>query len=278
LAQRFDAHRAQLRAVAYRMLGSFAEADDAVQEAWLRLARTDAAAVQNLQAWSMTVVSRICLDVLRTRVARREVPLEVHVPDPVVSLDPERAAEQADEVGLALLVVLDTLAPAERVAFVLHDVFAVPFEEIAAIVERSPAAARQLASRARRRARAAPVPDSDVVRQREVVEAFLAAARDGDFDALLTLLDPDVLLRADAGQGPLGPSRLLRGAREVATQATQYARLAQYARPALVNGRPGVVAMPGDQLLAVLVPTIAGGRIVEITILADPARLARIPH
>src|SRR5919198_1193351 len=224
LAGRFEEHRAHLRKVAYRMLGSVSEADDAVQEAWLRLSRSDTSDVENLGGWLTTVVGRVCLDMLRRRTSRREDPLEAHLPDPIVShadgIDPEHEALLADAVGLALLVVLESLGPAERLAFVLHDMFAVPFEEIAPIVGRSPAAARQLASRARRRVRgAAAVPEAHLTRQREVVDAFLAAARGGDFDALLAVLDPDVVLRADRGAVPPGASRVVRGARAVATQA-----------------------------------------------------------
>ena len=278
LARQFEAHRGRLRTVAYRMLGSLTEADDAVQETWLRLARTDDADIRNLGGWLTTVTARVCLDLLRSRVARREDPLDVHVPDPVVTFedDPEQAAVLADSVGLALLVVLDTLTPGERLAFVLHDLFAVPFDEIGPILDRSPAAAKQLASRARRRLQGAPTPDTDLRRQREVVDAFLAAARHGDFEALLAVLDPDVVLRADAGDGPLGPSRLVRGARAVAAQAMQFAHLAQFARPAVVNGSPGLVAAPSGRVVAVLDVTVRGGRIVELNILADPVRLEQL--
>ena len=224
LAERFEANRTHLRAVAYRMLGSLSEADDAVQEAWLRLSRSDTSGVENLGGWLTTVVARVCLDMLRSRKSRREEPLDAHVPEPIVSredgIDPEHEALLADSVGLALLVVLETLAPAERLAFVLHDMFAVPFDEIAPIVGRSPTAARQLASRARRRVQgAATVPDADLTRQREVVDAFLAASRGGDFDALLAVLDPDVVLRADRAAVPAGASREVRGAAAVAEQA-----------------------------------------------------------
>src|SRR6266540_3860908 len=279
LAERFEAHRARLRAVAYRMLGSLTEAEDAVQEAWLRLSRQDAGRIENLDAWLTTVVARVCLNMLRK--ARREEPLDGHVPDPIVSaeggIDPEEEALLADSVGLALLVVLDTLPPAERLAFVLHDMFDVPFEEIGPVVGRSPVAARQLASRARRHIKgAAPVPDADLTRQREVVEAFLAAARDGDFEALVAVLDPDVVLRADAGAVPAGASRVVRGAEAVAQQALAFAGLGPFARPALVNGAAGIVAAPGGRLAAVLGFTVARGRIVEIDILADPARLSQL--
>jgi RNA polymerase sigma-70 factor (ECF subfamily) len=279
LAQRFEAHRAYLEAVAYRMLGSRSDADDAVQEAWLRLARSPADEVRNLRGWLTTVVGRICLDMLRSRGARREEPLDVRVPDPVVTFeddDPEREAELADAVGLALLVVLNTLTPAERLAFVLHDLFAVPFTEVGAIMGRSAAAAKQLASRARQRLRAAPVSDADPTRQRQIVNAFLAAARHGDFAALLSVLDPDVVLRADAGSGPLGPSRLVRGAPAVAEQVMQFASLARFALPAMVNGSPGVVAAPNGRVMAVLGITVRRGRIVELNVLADRERLRRL--
>jgi RNA polymerase sigma factor (sigma-70 family) len=279
LADRFEANRTHLRAVAYRMLGSVNEADDAVQEAWLRLNRSDGAAIENLGGWLTTVVARVSLDVLRARASRREQPLGPRMPEPIVSregqADPEHEALLADSVGLALLVVLETLSPAERLAFVLHDTFGVSFDEIAPIVGRSPAAARQLASRARRRVRgAAPAPDADLARQREVVDAFLAAARGGDFDALLAVLDPDVVLRVD--RGVLAGSREVRGAAAVAERARSFARLARFARPALVNGTAGfVVASPGRPR-AVAGFAIAGGRIVEIDLLADPARLREL--
>jgi RNA polymerase sigma factor (sigma-70 family) len=282
LADRFEEHRSDLRAVAYRMLGSLAEADDAVQEAWLRLSRADTEGVQNLGGWLTTVVGRVCLDMLRSRRSRREEPLVAHVPDPIVSpedgADPEHQALLADSVGLALLVVLETLSPAERLAFVLHDMFDVPFDQIAPIVQRSPAAARQLASRARRRVKgAAPIPDADLGRQREVVDAFLGAARGGDFDALLAVLDPNVVLRADAGAVPAGASRVIRGAPAVAEQALAFARrLGPSARPALVNGAAGIVAAPGGRPVSVLGFTVRGGKIVEVDILADPARLRRL--
>jgi RNA polymerase sigma factor (sigma-70 family) len=282
LAERFEESRPHLRAVAYRMLGSLAEADDAVQEAWLRLSRFDTDGIENLGGWLTTVVARVCLTMLRSRGSRREEPLDAYVPDPIVSteerLDPEQEALLADSVGLALLVVLETLDPAERLAFVLHDMFDVPFDEIAPIVERSPAAARQLASRARRRVRgAAPVPDADLVRQREAVAAFLAAARGGDFGALLEVLDPHVVLRADIGAVPAGASRVIHGAPAVAEQALAYARmLGPVARPALVNGAAGIVAAPGGRPISVLGFTVTGGRIVEIDILADPERLSRL--
>jgi RNA polymerase sigma factor (sigma-70 family) len=279
LTQRFEANRAHLRAVAYRMLGSPSEADDAVQETWLRLNRSDTSGVENLGGWLTTVVARVCLDMLRSRTSRREGPLDAHMPEPAVSrqdgADPEHEALLADSVGLALLVVLETLAPAERLAFVLHDMFAVPFEEIAPIVERSPTAARQLASRARRRVQgAATVPDADFARQREVVEAFLAAARDGDFDALLALLDPDVVLRADSAAVPVGASREVRGAAAVAKRAIRGG--ARSARPALVDGTVGVVVAPRGRLLLVLRFTISSGKIVEVEVVADPPRLRKL--
>jgi len=287
LAERFEGHRARLRAVAYRMLGSTGEADDAVQEAWLRLSRSGAGGVENLGGWLTTVVARVCLNMLRSRRSRREEPLEgplgepldARVPDPIVGRadgsDPEHEALLADGVGLALLVVLETLSPAERLAFVLHDTFGVPFAEIAPIVGRSPAAARQLASRARNRVRgAAPAPETDLASQREVVDAFLAASRGGDFDALLAVLDPEVVLRAD--NGAAGASRLVRGARAVAGQALTYSRLAPFSRPALVNGAPGAVTAPGGVPRAIMGFTVAGGKIIEIDILADPERLGRL--
>jgi RNA polymerase sigma-70 factor (ECF subfamily) len=281
LTGRFEENRTHLRAVAYRMLGSLSDADDAVQEAWLHLSRSDARGVDNLGGWLTTVVARVCLDMLRSRRLRREEPLDAYVPDPVVSradaIDPEQEALVAEGVGLALLVVLETLAPAERLAFVLHDVFAVPFEDIAAIVGRSSAAARQLASRARRRVQeAVAVPDVDAYRQRRVVDAFFAAARGGDLDALVAVLDPDVVLRADHGAVPVGASRKVRGAEAVARGALAFSRLAQFAQPALVNGAAGVVAAIGRRPLAVIGFTVAGGKIVEIDILADPARLRRL--
>jgi RNA polymerase sigma factor (sigma-70 family) len=278
LAERFEANRTHLRAVAYRMLGSVSEADDAVQEAWLRLRRSDTAAVENLGAWLTTVVARVSLDMLRSRASRREDPLGPHVPEPIVSRedgnDPEHEALLADSVGLALLVVLETLSPAERLAFVLHDMFAVPFDEIAPIVGRSPAAARQLASRARRRVRgASPAADTDLARQRQVVDAFLAAARGGDFEALLAVLDPDVVFRIDRGALRPAASREIRGAPAVAEQTLTFARLARFARPALINGAAGFVVVTPGRPLAVAGFTIARGKIVEIDMLADPARL-----
>jgi RNA polymerase sigma factor (sigma-70 family) len=289
LTERFEEHRTRLRAVAYRMLGSPSEADDAVQEAWLRAVRSGTGGVENLGGWLTTVVARVCLNMLRSRRSRREdslegplgEPLGARVPDPIVgradAIDPEHEALLADSVGLALLMVLDTLSPAERLAFVLHDMFAVPFGEIAPVVGRSPAAARQLASRARRRVRgAAPVPDADLARQREVVDAFLAASRSGDFDALLAVLDPEVVLRADYGAVSAGASKVVRGARAVAEQALTFSRFAPFAQPALVNGAAGVVTAPGGEPLAVMGFTVTHGKIVEIDILADPERLRRL--
>jgi RNA polymerase sigma factor (sigma-70 family) len=281
LARAFEAHRVHLRAVAYRMLGSVSDADDAVQEAWLRLHRSDASAVENLGGWLTTVVGRVCLDMLRSRRSRGEEPLGPRVPEPIVSRadgsDPEHEALLADSVGLALLVVLEQLAPAERLAFVLHDTFGISFEEIAPIVGRTPAAARQLASRARRRVQGAPPPDPDVGRQQRVVDAFLAAARGGDFDALVALLHPDVVMRIDRGALQPAAPRELRGAAAIAEQARTFAPLARLARPALVNGAAGfVVAREGHAPLAVAGFTVAGGRIVEIDLLADPMRLGAV--
>jgi RNA polymerase sigma factor (sigma-70 family) len=280
LAARFEQHRSHLRAVAYRMLGSLSEADDAVQDAWLRLSRSDPDEIDNLEAWLTTVVARVSLNMLRSRRTRREEPFSVHVPEPIVDpaagVDPEHEALLADAVGLALLVVLDTLTPAERLAFVLHDMFAVPFEEIAGIVDRSPDATRQLASRARRRVRgAAPEPDADLGAQREVVEAFMAAARDGDFDALVACLDPDVVLRADAGALP-GLSREVHGAREVASGAMNFARLDLQMQQVLVNGVAGVLSLRNGKVFSVGAFTVRNARIVEMDILADPARLAQL--
>jgi RNA polymerase sigma factor (sigma-70 family) len=281
----FQAHRAHLRAVAYRMLGSLTDADDAVQEAWLRLTSTGTGDVRNMRAWLTTVVSRICLDMLRTRAARREDSLDAHVPDPIVTPatdDPEQHALLADSVGLALLVVLDTLSPTERLAFVLHDIFAIPFEQIGPILDRSPAAAKQLASRARQRLRGAAAPATadlaaaDRARQRAVADAFLAASRGDDFEGLLAVLDPAVVLRADAGVGPLGPSRLIIGAAEVAAQAAHFAPLARFAHPVLVNGTPGFLVARSGQPLALIAIAIPGDKITEIDILADPERLNRL--
>jgi RNA polymerase sigma factor (sigma-70 family) len=281
LAEQFEANRARLKAVAYRMLGSVSEAEDAVQESWLRLTRSDAVAIVSLQAWLTTVVARVSLDMLRARRSRREEPFGPHVPEPLVSAageDPEHEALLADSVGLALLVVLESLAPAERLAFVLHDMFAVPFEQIAPIVERTPAAARQLASRARRRVQGATaVPDVDLARQQEVVDAFLAAAREGDFEALVEVLDPDVVFRLDRGAIALRGSREVRGAEAVAEEIiTSGAPFAPLGRPAIVNGAAGVVVVRGGRPTAVAGFTVVGGRIVEIDLLADPARLRQL--
>jgi RNA polymerase sigma-70 factor, ECF subfamily len=284
LAERFQEHRARLRAVAYRMLGSLSEADDAVQDAWLRLSRSDTSDVENLGAWLTTVVARVSLNMLRSRRLRHEEPLGVHVPEPIVDradgTDPEHEALLAGSVGLALLIVLETLAPAERLAFVLHDMFAVPFDEISAIVDRSPEAARQLASRARRRVQGAGsrglVPDADLSAQREVVDAFLAAAREGDFDALVAVLDPDVVLRADSGAVPAGASVEVRGATTVASRALMYSRLDLQTRPALVNGVAGAISTRNGEPFSVSAFTVRDGKIVEIDILADPARLREL--
>jgi RNA polymerase sigma-70 factor (ECF subfamily) len=298
-ARAFEEHRVHLRSVAYRMLGSLNEADDAVQEAWLRLSRADTGGVRDLRAWLTTVVSRVCLDMLRSRSTRREDPLDVHVPDPIVTRvddDPAEHAVLADSVGIALLVVLDTLPPAERLAFVLHDVFAFPFDQIGPILDRTPAAAKQLASRARQRLRAAPghatatdgEPDAasqtatgsvvtdDLARQWTVVNAFRAASIKGDFEGLLAILDPDVVLRADAGTGPMGPSVLIHGAREVIGQSQRFKSLGRFARRVLVNGSPGYLVARDGVALAVIAVTIRDGRIIEMDILADPDRLRQL--
>jgi RNA polymerase sigma factor (sigma-70 family) len=279
LEKRFEEHRTRLRAVAYRMLGSLSEADDAVQEAWLRLSRTNASEVENLGGWLTTVVARISLDMLRSRKARREEPIGVHMPEPILDradgMNPEHEALLADSVGLALLVVLETLSPPERLAFVLHDIFAVPFDEIAPIVNRSPEAARQLASRARRRVQAErTVPDADIETQRELVDAFLSAAREGDFDRLLEVLDPDVVLRADFGPGRR--SREVRGAAAVASQAQGYAQLALDVRPALINGVAGAVAFLRGKPFSIGAVIVRNGRIVELDFLTDPERLQQL--
>ncbi len=281
LAGRFEEHRTHLRAVGYRMLGSLSEAEDAVQEAWLRLSRSDATEIENLGGWLTTVVARVCLNMLQSRRVRREESL-VHVPDPIVSLDPKTDPEQsallADSVGLALQVVLDTLGPAERLAFVLHDIFGVSFDEIAPVIDKTPAAARQLASRARRRVQGqAPAPDSDLDRQREVVEAFLTASREGNFDALLAVLDPDVVLRADSGALPPPATQEVRGAVAVAHLAAAFSQVARFSRPALVNGTPGLLTTsPSGEPYSVMGFTISDGRIVQIDILADSERLRRL--
>jgi RNA polymerase sigma factor (sigma-70 family) len=281
LAERFEANRAHLRGVAFRMLGSLMEADDAVQEAWIRLSRTDTSDVDNLRAWLTTVVGRVCLNLLRSRRTRREASLETHLPDPIVSpaagIDPEQEALLGDSVGLAMLVILDSLTPAERVAFVLHDVFAVPFEEIAPIVGRTPTAARQLASRARRRVQGAPVPDIDLAGQWAVVDAFLAASRAGEFERLLALLDPEVVLRSDGGLARPGLISLVRGAQAVAEQATTFRRFAETSTRVLVNGIPGGVAWaPDGRPFAVLAAIVKRGRIVKIDVFADSDWLAQL--
>jgi RNA polymerase sigma-70 factor (ECF subfamily) len=282
LAEGFEQNRNRLRAVAYRMLGSIAEADDAVQETWLRLSRSDAGGVDNLGAWLTTAVARVCLNMLRSRRTRREELMGVHVPDPIISRadgpNPEDEALLADSVGLALYVVLETLTPAERLAFVLHDMFDLPFDEIAPMVGRSPATARQLASRARRRVRGADVhvPDPDIGRQREVVDAFFAAARHGDLDALVAVLDPDVVLRSDGGTARPEASVVIRGATAVAGQAIMFDQPAALVRPALVNGAAGVVVTEDGRPVAVLGFTVSHGRIVEIHALGDPERLVRL--
>ena len=279
LAERFEENRTHLRSVAYRMLGSLSEAEDAVQESWLRLSRTDANSIENLTAWLTTVVARVCLNMLQSRKSRREEPLDVRVPDPIVgpegAADPEQQALLADSVGLAMQVVLEMLAPAERLAFVLHDMFAVPFEEIAPIVDRSPEAARQLASRARRRVQGAAVPDTDLAGQRKVVDAFLAAAREADFEALLAVLDPDVVLRADAGVLQAA-STVRHGAEEVASGAMRFARFVKHARPAVVNGAAGAVALREGKPVSVVGFTVRGGKVVEMDVLADPERLLKL--
>ncbi|MGI5239471.1 sigma-70 family RNA polymerase sigma factor [Dactylosporangium sp. CA-139066] len=279
LGEEFQRHRGRLRAVAFRMLGSTAEADDAVQETWLRASRAGAEGVGNPEAWLTTIVARVCLNLLRARATRREDPLDVHVPNPIVSpaagVDPEHEALLADSVGLALQVVLQTLAPPERLAFVLHDMFAVPFEDIGPLVERSPAAARQLASRARRRVQARPTaPDRDTARQRAVVEAFFTASREGDFAALVEVLDPDVILRSDGGESRPRLTFTLHGPEQVATQALASSRLSPFVYPALVNGAAGVVvASAPDRPLFVMAFTVVDGRIAAVDVLADADRL-----
>jgi RNA polymerase sigma factor (sigma-70 family) len=281
LAQRFQENRTHLRAVAYRMLGSISEAEDALQEAWLKLSRSDTSGVENLKGWLTTIVGRVCLDMLRSRSSRREEPLGTHLPDPIVSraegLDPEHEALLADSVGLALLVVLETLTPAERLAFVLHDMFSLPFVEIAPIVGRSPDATRQLASRARRRVQGVAIsPEVDLAHQREVVDAFLAAARDGEFEALVAVLDPEVVLRSDGGVLRPGASLVVHGARAVAEQALIFSGLFPFVRPAVVNGAAGVVVAPHGRPFSVMGFTVKRGKIVEIDVLADPARLEQL--
>jgi RNA polymerase sigma factor (sigma-70 family) len=281
LARRFEEHRRRLRAVAYRMLGSLSEADDAVQEAWLRLSGSESGEIENLAGWLTTVVARVSLNMLRSRAVRREEPLSPYLPDPILDradgVDPEHEALLADSVGLALLVVLETLTPPERLAFVLHDMFGVPFEEIALLVDRSPQAARQLASRARRRVRAQPTtPDVDVSAQWEAVNAFLAAARDGDFDALVATLDPDVVLRADGGAALAGLSAEVRGAANVARQAVLWSRVDLTARPALVNGAVGAVVTRDGVVFTIVSVIVRNGKIAEMDFLVDPERLGRL--
>ena len=278
LSERFETNRAHLQQVAYRMLGSLSEAEDAVQEAWLRLSRADGVDIENPGGWLTTVVARICIDMLRSRKSRQEESLEARVPEPIVTgfggVNPEQEAMLADSVGLAMLVVLDTLTPAERIAFVMHDMFDLPFEEIAAMLGRTPQATRQLASRARRRVQGAPsAPDKDLARQREVVDAFLAASRSGDFDALVAVLDPQVVLRADAGAGS-AESKIVRGARVVAGQAARFRQVVGSAVPALVNGAAGVVTwLPNGEPFSIVSFTVAGGKVVAMDIFADPARV-----
>jgi RNA polymerase sigma factor (sigma-70 family) len=278
LTDRFEQHRTHLRAVAYRMLGSVSETDDALQEAWLRVRDQDAGSVENMQAWLTTVVGRVCLNMLRSRRTRREN-LSVHVPDPVVSWEenhPEHQGLLADSVGLALLVALDALTPAERLAFVLHDVFGVPFADIAAALDRSEAAAQQLASRARRRIRNSPEPDADLARQRHVVDAFFAASRDGDFETLLEVLDPDVQLRIDGGTLRAGASLVRHGAEAVAAHTVTYSKLYPFIRLALVNGAAGAVVAPHGQVLSVMAFTVTNSKITRIDSLVDPERLAQL--
>jgi len=282
LADRFEEHRAHLKAVAYRLLGSLAEADDAVQQTWLRLDRTDSDEIENLGGWLTTVVSRICFDMLRSRSARPEEGLDTHLPDPIVTgpggPGPEDQVVLADSVGLALQVVLDRLKPPERLAFVLHDVFAVPFEDVAALAGRTPESVRQLASRARRRvADEAPVPDGDLGRQRQAADAFFAATRAGDFDALVAVLDPDVVLQADGGEGRPKVSALVQGAATIANQALMFQALAADLQPVIVNGAPGALVTRDGQPLTLFAFTVRDDHIVRIDILADPARLATLP-
>jgi RNA polymerase sigma factor (sigma-70 family) len=278
LAERFQEHRPRLRAVAYRMLGSTGEADDAVQEAWIRLSRSNAAQIDNLEAWLVTVVGRVALNMLRSRKTRREEPLDAHLPEPIVDradgIDPEHEALLADSVGLALLVVLETLSPAERLAYVLHDMFSISFDEIGAILDRSPDAARQLASRGRRRIRGADTtPDADPAAQQEVVEAFLAAARDGDFDALVAVLDPDIVVREDTGSETIVE---VRGAETVARRAMAFSQLGLVVRRVLINGAAGLVSIRDGKPFSVGAFTVKNGKIVELDFLLDPARLARL--
>jgi RNA polymerase sigma factor (sigma-70 family) len=278
LAARFEEHRGRLRGVAYRMLGSLAEADDAVQETWLRFSGADSSEVDNLGAWLTTIVGRVSLNMLRSRTQRREDPMETHLPDLILASpepDPEQDAVLADSISIALLIVLETLTPTERLAFVLHDLFAMPFEEIGPIVGRTPTAARQLASRARRRVQgASPTPDADLAEQRRVVEAFTRAARGGDLAALIEVLDPDVVVRTDGGT--LRPSMVLRGREAVAKGAMAFQRLGAHSVDAIINGAPGAVAMLDGKPISMAVFTVAGGRVVEMNILADPERIARM--
>ena len=279
LAERFEEHRTHLRAVAYRMLGSLSEADDAVQEAWIRLSRSDAGEIENLRAWLTTVVARLSLNTLRSRSRRREEPMDLRMPEPIVDpvdgTDPEHEAILTDSLGLALLVVLETLSPPERLAFVLHDMFGIRFEEIAAIFDRSPQAARQLANRARKKVQAERTePDPDLDAQREVVDAFLAAAREGDFERLVAVLDPDVVSRGDFG--PAVPLREARGAEAVASNAIMFQRIGLEARPALVNGAVGAVSLRDGKPFSIGAVTVSNGKIVELDFFADPERLAKI--
>jgi RNA polymerase sigma factor (sigma-70 family) len=279
LAERFEEHRTHLRAVAYRMLGSLSEADDAVQEAWIRLGRSDADEIKNLGGWLTTVVARVSLNMLRSRKTRREEPMELRMPEPIVDpadgTDPEHEALLADSVGLALLIVLETLSPPERLAFVLHDMFGIRFEDIAPILDRSPQAARQLANRARKKVRAERTePDLDLAAQREVVDAFLAASREGDFERLVAVLDPDVVVRADFGPGV--PSREVRGAEAVASNALMYSRLGLVAHPALINGAVGAVSTRDGKPFSIGAITVKNGKIVEMDFFADPERLAQL--
>jgi RNA polymerase sigma factor (sigma-70 family) len=281
LAQQFEARRPRLRAVAWRMLGSASEADDALQDAWIRITRADSGAVENLDGWLTTVVARVCLNMLRSRTRRREQPFDARVPDPIVSRegedDPEYEALLADSVGLALLVVLETLEPDERLAFVLHDMFAVPFDEIGELIDRTPAATRQLASRARRRVRGeAPPPDLDLSRQRKVVDAFFAAAHNADFEALVAVLHPDAVLRSDGGTARPMATALVRGAHEIASRALMFARPSLSVRPALVNGAAGVVVVSEQRVFSVMGFTVVDGKIVAIDVLGDPDRLREL--
>jgi RNA polymerase sigma factor (sigma-70 family) len=275
LVSQFEEHRSRLRALAYRMLGSLSEADDAVQEAWLRLSRADADEIENLGGWLTTAAARVCLNALRSRETRREDALDVHVPDPLVA-DPEREAVLADSVGWAMLVILESLTPAERLAFVLHDMFSVPFEDIAPLLDRTPTATRQLASRARRRVESSPVPEPDVARQREVVDAFFAASRDGDFEALVAVLDPDVVLKSDGGSARPRLSFVLNGSAAVAGQALASGGLSPFVRKALINGTAGVVVVANGRPLFVMVFTVANKRIIAVDVLADPDRLEEL--